>query len=805
MSRKGFVNAARQTARLELTAGEQPIEMFSPKIIRATGIMALFFLCGMSARAQRVRGELRLEVHDPRGTALASDGELVSEANGFRRTFATGPDGRYVAQDLPFGVYRLSLQAEGFAPWSDLVEIRSEVPVLVALALGVAPVTTQVQVNDSATLVDPYATGSLYSIGRQSIEEHNAAQPGRELLDLVSEQPGWVYEANGVLHPRGSEYDVQFVVDGLPLTQNRSPAFAPSFDADDVESLRVMTANFPAEYGRKRGGIVEVSTGKDVPAGWHGRFDAGGGSFSALDATAGISFSDGPNRFSVSGQGFHTDRYLDPPVLASYTNRGNAAGFLASYETDFSRNDRLRLSVSHNVVRFLVPNELVQQQAGQRQDIANAETSGQVFFQHTISSSLFLSLAASARDSSAMLTSNASATPVIVSQDRGYREGYVRGDLAGHRGRHDWKTGVDAIFSPVHEALQYKITDPTKFDAGTQLNFTFPYQKKWDVEPSLYAQDQMRLGRWNVSAGLRLDHYGFVVHESAWSPRIGVSRFVPSLNLLVHASYDRVFQTPAVENLLLASSSLLDAISPSVLRLPVRPGRGTFYEGGFTKAFLGKLRLDANVFRRDFHQYSDDDVLLDTGISFPIAFTKARIFGEEIRMEVPQWWRFSGFLSYANQAGYGQGPITGGLFLGNDAANALTDTSKFAVTQDQRNSLHARLRFQAPRRAWLAMGAQYGSGLPADIGNAKFSDLLAAFGQRILDRVDLARGRVRPNFSFDVAAGAEVYRKESRSAALQIQVANVANRLNVINFASLFSGTALGGPRSVSASLRLTF
>jgi len=55
------------------------------------------------------------------------------------------------------------LQAEGFAPWSDLVEIRSEVPVRVAVTLGVAPVTTQVQVNDSATLVDPYSTGSLYS------------------------------------------------------------------------------------------------------------------------------------------------------------------------------------------------------------------------------------------------------------------------------------------------------------------------------------------------------------------------------------------------------------------------------------------------------------------------------------------------------------------------------------------------------------------------------------------------------------------------------------------------------------------
>src|SRR6266481_267809 len=779
--------------------------MFHSKKMRVIAIFALFFLCALNAWAQRVRGELRLEVHDPHGTPVPSPGELVSESNGFRRTFVAGSEGRYVAQDLPFGVYRLSLQAEGFAPWSDLVEIRSELPVRMDVTLGVAPLTTRVEVNDSATLVDPYSTGSMYSIGRQAIEEHDAAQPGRELLDLVSEQPGWVYEANGVLHPRGSEYDVQFVVDGLPLTQNRSPAFAPSFDPDEVESLRVLTASFPAEYGRKLGGVVEVTTKKNVPAGWHGRLDAGGGSFSTINGAAGISYAQGANRFSASGDGFHTERYLDPPVLANYTNRGNAAGFSASYERDFSTSDRLRISVMHTVVRFLVPNELVQQKAGQRQDIQNTETSGQIHFQHTISPELFLSFSGSVRDSGATLRSNPFATPVIVSQDRGYREGYVRGDLAGHHGHHDWKTGVDSIFSPVQEALRYTITDPTQFDPGTQLNFVFPYQRKWDVEPSFYAQDQIRLGRWNLSAGLRFDHYGFVVHESAWSPRIGVSRFVPTLNLLLHASYDRVFQSPAVENLLLASSPLLDAISPSVLRLPVRPGRGNFCEGGMTKAFFGKLRLDANIFRRDFRQYSDDDVLLDTGVSFPIAFTKARIFGEEVRVEVPKWWRFSGYLSYANQSGYGQGRITGGLFLGSDAANGLTNTSKFAVTQDQRNSLRVRVRFQAPRRAWLAMGTQYGSGLPADIGNADPNDLLAAYGQEILNRVDLDRGRVRPNFSLDVAAGAEIYHKESRSAALQIQAANLANRLIVINFASLFSGTALGVPRSVSANLRLTF
>jgi hypothetical protein len=771
---------------------------------RVLGALALILLTGKTTDAQRVRGELRIELRDPQGAGVPSQAELVSDANQFRRLFQVGADGRYVIQDLPFGVYRLSVRTEGFAPWSGLVEVRSEVPVRVSVSLGLAPVATQVQVSDSATLLDPSQSGTVYAVGRQTLGETVSTQPSRGLSDLVDDLPGWLYEANGVLHPRGSEYDVQYVIDGLPLTENRSPAFAPSLDADALDSMRVLTASYPAEYGRKLGGVIEVTTEKNVPAGLHGQLDAIGGSFGTTNGSASVSYSQGKNRFSISGDAFHTERYLDPPVLANYTNRASASGFSASYERDFSDRDRLRLTISHNVVRFLVPNELVQQKAGQRQDITNTETAGQIYFQHILSPQLLLSFSGSVRDTAATLSSNPFATPVIVSQNRGYREGYVRGDLAGHRGRHDWKVGADAIVNPVRERLQYTITDAAQFDPGTQQQFQF-FNRRWDVEPSAYAQDQIRLGHWNLSAGLRFDHYGFVVHESAWSPRVGVSRYFQAANLLLHASYDRVFQTPAVENLLLASSPQLDSLNPIVVRLPVRPARGNYYEVGMTKSFFGNARLDANMFRRDFRNYSDDDVLLDTGVSFPISFAKGQITGEEVRMEVPHWGRFSGYLSYANQVGTGQGPITGGLFLGSDAAAALTGTSRFAVTQDQRNTARAHARFQATPRFWLAVGGEYGSGLPAEIGNADPAFLLAQYGPEILKEVNFVRGRVKPNFALNAGAGFEVYRKEQRSAVLQIQSANLTDRVNVINFASLFSGTAVAPPRSVSGRFKLTF
>ncbi len=750
--------------------------------------------------AQQERGELRVEVRDPQGATVTGEGELVSELNQVRHEFKVGADGKSVVQGLPFGRYHASFRAQGFAEWSGMLEIRSEVPLTFAITLGVAPVTTQVKVSDSATLVDPSRSGVAYAVGKNTID-------GRTLSDLVNDQPGWIYEANGVLHPRGSEYDVQFVFDGLPLAQNRSPAFAPSLNADEIESMRVLTASYPAEYGRKLGGIVEVTTGKNLPHGLHAAFDVEGGSFSSIGASGRVSYARERDRFSFSGQGFHTDRYLDSPVLQNFTNRANSDGTESSYERDFSERDRLRVSISHNTVRFLVPNELVQQNALQRQDISDVETSGQIYWQHILSSDMVFSTAASVRDSRAILASNANATPVIVAQERGYREAYARADVAGHYGHHDWKTGVDGVFNPVHEALSYSITDLSQFDPATRQQFTFPRHENWDLEQSMYVQDAIHCGNWNISAGLRLDHYDFNVAEWAASPRLGVSRFVSKWNLLLHASYDRVFQTPALENLLLASSSELSVVNASVLRLPVSPAHANYYEFGLTKSAGGKLRIEANVFRRNFRDYPDDDVLLDTGVGFPISFKKARIFGEELSLQVPHWWKFSGFVSYSNQAGYGQGPVTGGLFLGDDASSALTDTARFAVTQDQRNTLRGRVRMQTSRRTWVALSGEYGSGLPVEMDPTKVDVpfLLTQYGSAIVGKVNFSRGRVAPNFSLGAAAGWEVYRKERRSVGLEIQGENLTDRVNVLNFASLFSGTAVAAPRSVSARLRWSF
>jgi len=47
--------------------------------------------------------------------------------------------------------------------------------------------------------------------------------------------------------------------------------------------------------------------------------------------------------------------------------------------------------------------------------------------------------------------------------------------------------------------------------------------------------------------------------------------------------------------------------------------------------------------------------------------------------------------------------------------------------------------------------------------------------------------------------------QEQRSISYQIEAANLTDRVNVIHFASLFSGTGIAPPRSVPAHLKLAF
>lgn len=767
-------------------------------------VLIALCLMALPAFGQVNTGELRLLITDPAGHPVKTSITVTNEGDQYSANLETDATGRTVTKTLPYGIYSLSVDEAGFAPVRQPVDIRSSLPLECHITLSLAAVSTRVNVRSEGTLVDPYAPSSTMRIGSEQIEDRVGSLPGRSVQDLVNSQPGWLYEGNAVLHPRGSEYQTQFVIDGIPLTDNRSPSFGPEIEADDISSMSIYTAGFPAEYGRKMGGAVEINTKRETDSGLHGQLILSGGSYDTAASFGQIQEAWGANLLRASASGSMTSHYLNPVVPENFTNNGTTGDFSTGYERDLTPNDRLSLGVRHELSRFQIPNEFLQEQAGQIQNGDNFETIGTVRYQHIFSPDVLGSFAGMVRDNANNLYSNQNSTPIIAFQHNDFREGYFKGTISIHHKNQEWKAGVESDAAFLHENFSYTITDPTQFDDGTPGSFAFAQQRP-DLEQSAFVEDLIRLGNWTVSAGLRWDHYQLLLNRQAWSPRLSVGRYLPGANIVLHASYDRVFQTPSFENILISSSPEITALNPSFLRLPVQPSNGNYYEFGMAKGFAERLRVDVNVYRRDVRNYADDDQLLNTGVSYPISFDKAVIYGAEGKLELVQWHRISGFVSYSYMVGNAWFPVTGGLFLGDDVTSAETQlTGHFPDSQDQRNTVRTRFQYQLLPRIWFAGGLDSGSGLPFEFEGTR-DEALAQYGPQVVDRLNFDRGRVDPLLSVNASFGADVWKSERCNMRFQVDGDNLNNRLNVIDFGGLFSGNAIAPGRSFDMRLTTHF
>ncbi|MGH9626205.1 MAG: hypothetical protein ACRD4G_17980, partial [Bryobacteraceae bacterium] len=145
-----------------------------------------------------------------------------------------------------------------------------------------------------------------------------------------------------------------------------------------------------------------------------------------------------------------------------------------------------------------VPNDLLQQAAGQRQDRTSGSTEGQISYQHLFSPSLVGAIRADIRDVSAGLWSNPLSTPVFAQQDRDYRETYWNGSLAGNNGPNNWKAGVQGRYASEAENFHYRIVaytigDEEIFDDTLPPAFQFN-GRALDREHAAYGQDSLHLG-----------------------------------------------------------------------------------------------------------------------------------------------------------------------------------------------------------------------------------------------------------------------------------------------------------------------
>jgi hypothetical protein len=795
----------------------------------AAMLLAAALFTFQSAAAQSRIGTVQGVVKDPNGALVSGATITITQANtGYRQTTQTDPQGAYKLVNVPFSDYDVRAEAVGFQTAVQHVDLESAIPVSLDFSLAVGGTAQTVTVMADPDHAEHDKVSSDTDINQTILERQAGAAPSRGIEAIVASAPGFAPDDNGRLHPRGSESQVQYVVDGIPITDNMSAIFSTSLDARTLRTVEVMTGGIPAEFGDKLAGVINVNTRSGLETPTQGGVTFSGGSFSTGEVGADFSTRTKKFGFLTNVSASTSRRFLDPPTLENFHNFGRSGKGFFRLDYQFNQNNSLRGTFLVGGSNLQIPNRVEQEIAGQDQRQRLRDNSVFITFEHIFSPNALGQFSFFNRHSTAKLLSNPLSTPVVATQDRTLQNtgGVVAISLA--RGTHNIKFGGQITVTPVRENFSFYTTDPFEdllddqgnivpnpVNAFTAANPFLFSGRRTGRTFSAYVQDQFTPFRnFTVAAGLRYDNYKLVIQEDALSPRLAIAYFIPRTQTTLRASYNRIFQFPPAENLLLASSSEAAALSPlAVLQgqsgvRPILPDKQNVFEVGALQQLSRFFRINLAFYQKRITNFGDKDQFFDTGVIFPITISSGRVTGTEIRLESTDMRGFRSFVSYANARAYGVTPINGGLFLG-EAVESLEDPGqKFANDHDQRNSLQFQLSYTHRRSGVYAIfGGRYDSGYPTDVEpGTTLADFTAeGFDPRLYNEIDFQRGRTRPRTILNLSIGADLLQRERTSLNVQFDIQNLTDELFLYNFESVFSGTHVGYPRLISGRVALRF
>jgi hypothetical protein len=756
-------------------------------------IVLLAFLAS-PAFAQNV-GTITGSVKDQQGLAIpGATISLVNRISQANQSAVTDEQGRFTLNNIPYGTYVLNVSLAGFTPVEQVTEIRSTVPVAREIQLKLGGVQETVNVSADA-LLETSSTGSHVDLGASLIDQLPTATPSKQLSAMLLSAPGFIPSQNGRIHVRGSHGQIQYVVDGVPLTDEYSEAFTNPLDPRYVKSAAVMTGGIPAEYGGKLAAVVDITSksGLDEPRRVFGNASVNVGRFDAVDGGMTIGGRITPRvGYFLSGGGNRTNRYLDPPTANNFHNFGHAERFNGKLELRPTDADFIRAVAAVSGSRFETPNRLDAELAGVDTTQELTDNSQTVTWLHQLGGTATLDVVAYRRSARATLDA-LNAIPLTATQDRTLDHQGVNAAISATRGAHRFKAGLQYDRNPVVEQFRMDGLDqPLVFDgAATGRNFGLFVQDTFSPAADLH-----------INVGLRYDRYKLLVEDSAVSPRLGIAYHLHDSGTVVRASYNRIFMPPFSENLLLSSSVAARAISPNPdeAGLDVQPERQHAYEVGVQQALGMRAKLDLAYYRKDIRNLADVDQFLDTTVTFPLSVAQGLAQGVEARLDVPLHRGVSGYVSLSRATILLTAPLTGGLFLGEVPPAG----EQFYADHDQRWQSQFGVAFEHPsRRLFGSVSGRYDSGIPFEVGEdfdpATFEDPLA------LTLVDLDTGRARGRSIFDVMVGSELYRRGETKLELQGGVLNLFDKAYLLNFLSIFNGTHYGAPRTWTARLKVSF
>lgn len=720
--------------------------------------------------------------------------------------------GLFVFRDVVPGDYVITGAFAGFAPRALHLTLAPREIRTVTLALDLARLDLSVDVAARPPVPSTHSPSST-TMTAAAIEALPPAQQAAVPDAVVTAAPGMVRGHDDFVHVRGEEVALNPLINGVAFWENPHALFSAGFSPEVIETARVMTGGFPAEYGNRFGGVVDIVTKSGLTMPGRGSVSANAGGAGRRGALADVGGRGGRTGYYLFGTVVESSRFLSPPAPQALHDRAQAGHAFLQVDHTLARAGAIRAIGMGDGMNLELPRspDDVRLRPIETSTQRNRQQSGILGWTRAWSGG---SIAASMyqRWSKVRLLPSPGERSARAEVTRALDTLGGKVDATWLAGRHAFRAGADIVQLRPSETLAYDYGGYRTFAhlfglphvhvTGNAVRFA---GRSSGGEEGVYAQDQMRLGR-RVTAdvGLRVDRYHLVIAAAHASPRLNLA-VEAGRGTLLHASYNEFFVPPPIEGALSSGAGLTVRIGEIGIGLPpVQATTERQVEVG-ASAPAGPVRLAVTAYRRASDNPVHTTVWPDARLYSYASFRHASARGLEGRADVQGLAKYgvTGYLNYALGRVYFVNPVTGGFITEPEHLRA---TNRFLAPMDQTHTLTGGLSWlQARTGLRLGTTVEYGSGTPRGHGAADEEPAQEEAGHAHT-HAEGPGGRIPGHTTVGLSLGIDGRRGGGRAkVSLQVDVENLANHVYLVAQEGEFSPGQFSVPRLVSASVKIRF
>ncbi len=689
--------------------------------------------------------------------------------------------GRFAFNPIEPGDYRLVVKVPGFYDGEYEIALRPRQALQLTVELTrQSGLKQQIEVHSNYTDLDTGQTGATHFLSRNTLLALPTAMTRDVPTLALNSFPGASLSHDNFVHVRGNEVSLHEFINGVGFLDNPQEQFGPGLSPLQFENVDMISGWFPAEFGNRFGGVLDVTTRSGFDLKGHGALGLGVGSFQTDDFSGEYGGTHGNWGYYFFSNGFKSGWFLNPPERDPLHDFGHGLRNAAQVDYHGSR-DSWKLLVLASGSNFQLPNRDDDQAVGRDASRRLRSQTSILTWQHVFSSrSLVTSSVYERTVADRLLPTTDPVTEYGVGSRSDFTLGF-KSDFTFTDKNHVFKAGIDLTRLRLLESFAYDSRMPPPLPDEILPAFTYQGGAKGG-EVSLYGQDHFSPVRnLALDLGIRYDHFGLISTFVQVSPRVGIAYHLPSTGSVLHFAYNRFFSPHPIEFATLASFLGTTAADPDQRVGPVKAFVQDYFESGWEQRLHSKVLLELNAYRHTGRTPFEYREIGETRLFLPINSARSNSKGADVGLVFKQLDRFglSGQVGYAYQRTYFFGPISGGFANGEDKAPG----ERFFPAFDETHTGAASLMYRAPwRRAWSSVGMRYGSGTPLEGGL-----------------------RVPNHLTADLTAGIAIWSGETRGLDLEFDATNISDNRFQLAKESEETPVQFAPARIISGHLKLRF